>query len=337
MSNSVKVGVVGLGRLGALYARYFLGRVANARLAAVCDIQAGLAQSFASEHGVARAFTDYHDLLSDDSVDAVVIVTTTAAHKDIAIDALHLNKPVLCEKPISVELAEAEAVSEAVRSTGGFFQMAFMRRFDNGYASAKCKIDEGLIGTPIVFKSSSRDPYRPSLEYLNPRLSGGLFVDCGIHDIDLARWLVGEISSVYSFGGVLAYPEMAEIGDVDNAITTLQFAGGAIGVIDLSRSGVYGYDIRTEILGTKGTLKVGYLRETPLLVMTKGSVAHDTVPYFMERFEQAYVSQLQDFVDNVLKDRAPSITCDDGVAALKISLAATRSFKERRPVDIERV
>jgi predicted dehydrogenase len=121
---------------------------------------------------------------------------------------------------------------------------------------------------------------------------------------------------------------------VDNAISTLQFKSGALGVIDLSRSGIYGYDIRTEILGTQGTLQIGYLRETPLMVLTKDNVSHDTVPYFMERFEQAYVTQLQDFVKNVIKGLPPSITCADGVAALRISLAASRSLKEGRPVTL---
>ena len=224
---------------------------------------------------------------------------------------------------------------DVIEQTGVFFQMGFMRRFDKGYLAARRKIAEGGIGTPVLFKSSSRDPYRPSLEYLEPAHSGGLFIDCGIHDLDLARWYMGEIASVYSIGGTLAYPEMKAIGDIDSAITSLYFTSGALGTIDLSRKGVYGYDIRTEILGTEGTLKIGYLRETPILVMTKDGVTHDTVPYFTERFEQAYVTQLQDFVENVSQEKPPAVTCADGVAALQASVAATLSFKENRPVKIE--
>jgi scyllo-inositol 2-dehydrogenase (NAD+) len=222
-----------------------------------------------------------------------------------------------------------------VEQTGVFFQMGFMRRFDKGYLAAKRKIEEGAIGTPVVFKSSSRDPFRPSLEYLDPAHSGGLFIDCGIHDLDLARWYMGDIASVYSIGGTLAYPEMKAIGDIDNAITSLYFTSGALGTIDLSRNGVYGYDIRTEILGTEGTLKIGYLRETPILVMNSKGITHDTVPYFTERFEQAYISQLQDFVNNLVERKPPSVTCADGVAALEASAAATLSFKENRPVDLK--
>ncbi|MFN2481398.1 MAG: Gfo/Idh/MocA family oxidoreductase, partial [Pyrinomonadaceae bacterium] len=154
-------------------------------------------------------------------------------------------------------------------------------------------------------------------------------------DLDLARWYMGEIASVYGIGGTLASPEMKEIGDIDNAVASLYFESGALGTVDLSRNGVYGYDIRTEILGTAGTLKIGYLRETPILVMTRDGITHDTVPYFTERFEQAYVSQLQDFVENVLAGKPPGVTCADGVAALRASAAAMLSYKENRPVKIQ--
>ena len=327
--------MIGLGRLGGLYARYFLGRISGATLVAVADINEELARSFAIQNNIKRWHTDYRELLADEEVDAVVVATTTQAHKEIVVEAARTGKPAFCEKPLSLSLDEALEMKATIEQTGSFFQLGFMRRFDKGYAAARRSIESGSIGAPIVFKSSSRDPYRPSLEYLDPQNSGGLFTDCGIHDVDLARWLIGEIASVYSIGGVLAYPEMAEIGDVDNAIVTLRFSAGQVGVIDLSRSGTYGYDIRTEILGTKGTLKIGYLRETPLMVLTKEGVTHDTVPYFMERFEQAYVTQLQDFVDNVRNGKPAPITCDDGIAALRVTLAATRSLKEDRPIEVE--
>jgi predicted dehydrogenase len=212
-----------------------------------------------------------------------------------------------------------------------------MRRFDPGYAAAKQKVEQGAIGRPVVFKSSSRDPFRPSLEYANPASSGGIMVDMGIHDFDLARWFMGDVDTVMAAGGVLAYPEMASIGDIDNAIATLIFADGRLGVIDLTRNGVYGYDINTELLGDAGTLKVGYLRETPLYTMTKNHVAHDTVPYFMERFERAYTLQLQNFAQNVLHDRVPPVVIDDGVEALRIALAATKAHQTGQPVRLSTV
>ena len=335
MSRKLGIGVIGLGRLGSSYARYFKGRIAGATLVAVSDVNESAAASLATELGVSKRYGRYQDLITDEEVEGVVIVSPTSTHREIVLEAARHGKAIFCEKPLSISLAEAREMLRAVDETGVFFQMGFMRRFDKGYLAAKRKIEEGLIGTPVVFKSSSRDPFRPSLEYLDPAHSGGLFIDCGIHDLDLARWYMGEIASLYSIGGTLAYPEMKKIGDIDNAVTSLYFKSGALGVIDLSRKGVYGYDIRTEILGTEGALKIGYLRETPILVMTKEGIAHDTVPYFTERFEQAYIAQLQDFVENVLTGRPPSVSCADGVAALQASAAAALSFKENRPVKIE--
>ncbi len=335
MNKKLGIGVIGLGRLGSSYARYFNGRIDGATLVAVSDVNESAAASVAAELGVSKRYGRYQDLIADQDVEGVVIVSPTSTHREIVLEAAKQGKAIFCEKPLSISLEEAREMLRVVEQNGVFFQMGFMRRFDRGYVAAKRKIEEGVIGTPVVFKSSSRDPYRPSLEYLDPAHSGGLFIDCGIHDLDLARWYMGEIASVYSIGGTLAYPEMKEIGDIDNAITSLYFTSGALGAIDLSRNGVYGYDIRTEILGTEGTLKIGYLRETPILVMTKDGITHDTVPYFTERFEQAYITQLQGFVENVLHGKPPSVSCADGVAALQASAAATLSLKENRPVKIQ--
>jgi predicted dehydrogenase len=218
-----------------------------------------------------------------------------------------------------------------------FLQMGFMRRFDAGYASAKKQIEEGRIGTPLVFKSTSRDPFRPSLEYANPKSSGGMLLDMGIHDFDLARWFMGEVRTVSTIGATIAYPELATVGDIDNAISSLTFASGKLGVVDLSRSGIYGYDIATEILGLEGTLKIGYLRETPVMLMTKNSVAHDTVPYFMERFRDAYTTQLQNFAQNVQQQRPAPITIEDGMEALRIGVAATRAHETGRSVVVSAI
>ena len=334
MSKKLGIGVIGLGRLGSAYAKYFTGGIAGAALVAVSNVIESTVTSLAAELGISKRYSRYQDLIADEEVEGLVIVSPTSTHKEIVLEAAKRGLPIFCEKPLSISLPEARAMLHTVEQTGVFFQMGFMRRFDKGYLGAKRKIEEGVIGTPVVFKSSSRDPYRPSLEYLDPAHSGGLLIDCGIHDLDLARWYMGEIASVYSIGGTLAYPEMKTIGDIDNAIASLYFTSGALGSIDLSRNGVYGYDIRTEILGTEGTLKIGYLRETPILVMTKDGITHDTVPYFTERFEQAYITQLQDFVNNVLQSKPPSVTCADGVAALQASAAATLSFRENRPVTI---
>jgi scyllo-inositol 2-dehydrogenase (NAD+) len=333
----LNVGLIGLGRLGRVYARDLSSRLAETRLAAVADVDGEVADAVAGEFGAPRAYSDPRDLIADPTVEAIVVVSPTHTHRDLVVAALERGTPTFCEKPLALGLDECRAVEDAAARSGTFFQMGFMRRFDPGYASAKRQVDEGRIGTPVVFKSTSRDPFRPSLEYANPASSGGILVDMGIHDFDLARWFMGEVETVSAVGGTLAYPELAEVGDMDNAIASLVFASGRLGVVDLTRNGFYGYDISTELLGTAGTLRIGYLRETPVLLMTQNSVAHDTVPYFMERFERAYTLQLQNFAQNVLQQREPPVVLADGVEALRVALAATAACRAGQSVSVRSI
>jgi scyllo-inositol 2-dehydrogenase (NAD+) len=332
MKRRLAVGLIGLGRLGRVYARDLSGRIPETRLVAVADPLGSLADEVAAEFDVARHYPDPLALIDDAAVEAIVIVTPTHTHRELVLAAAARRKPTFCEKPPALALDEVAAMQDAITRSGMFFQMGFMRRFDAGYAAGKREIDAGRIGTPLVFKSTSRDPFRPSLEYANPKSSGGMLIDMGIHDFDLARWFMGEVGTVSTIGATIAYPELATVGDIDNAVASLTFASGKLGVVDLSRSGIYGYDISTEILGSEGTVRIGYLRETPLMVMTKNSVAHDTVPYFMERFRDAYTTQLQNFAQNVQQERTPPITIVDGLEALRLGVAATRAQETGKSV-----
>lgn len=334
MKAKLKVGLLGLGRMGKVYARDLTRSISGVELVAVADVDATLAQKNGEEFSLAKWFADPFALIVDKNVEAVLIVTPTNTHAELVVAAAQVGKPIFCEKPLSLSLAEALAMQEAIAKSGVFFQMGFMRRFDKGYAAAKQKLEVGEIGAPILFRATSRDPFAPSLEYANPKNSGGLILDMGIHDFDLARWLVGEIASVSALGNTLAYPELQSIGDIDSAIISLKFHTGQIGSVDLTRSGVYGYDIATEIVGTRGTLRIGYLRETPVLVMKQNNIAHDVVPYFMERFAQAYPAQLQNFIDNVLHECEAPITIHDGIAALRVALAATDACRTGTSVNV---
>ena len=322
----LNVGLIGLGRLGRVYARDLAGRIPETRLVAVADSFGTLAKDIAAEFEVPRSHTDPMALIDDKHVDAIVIVTPTHVHREQVIAAAERGKPTFCEKPPALSLDEVLGMKHAIEASGMFFQMGFMRRFDAGYAAAKKQIDAGRIGMPLVFKATSRDPFRPSLEYANPKSSGGMLIDMGIHDFDLARWFMGDVRTVSAIGGTIAYPELESVGDIDNAIASLTFTSGKLGVVDLTRSGIYGYDISTEILGLEGTIRIGYLRETPIMIMTKADgVSHDTVPYFMERFRDAYTNQLQNFAQNVLLGREAPVTIDDGMEALRVGIAATRA------------
>ena len=331
------VGLVGLGRLGRVYARDLSSRIAETRLVAVADPAGSIAQEVADEFDVARHYADPLALIDDPAVEAVVIVSPTHTHREVVVAAAARRKPTFCEKPPALSLDDVAVMQDVIARSGMFFQMGFMRRFDAGYAAAKHQLAEGRIGKALVFKSTSRDPYRPSLEYANPKSSGGMLIDMGIHDFDLARWFMGEVRAVSAIGATIAYPELTTVGDIDNAVASLTFASGTLGVVDLSRSGIYGYDISTEILGSEGTLRIGYLRETPVMILTKNSVAHDTVPYFMERFRDAYTTQLQNFAQNVQQDRQPPVTIDDGMVALRIGVAATRAHEAGGSVAIAEI
>ena len=333
----LNVGLIGLGRLGRVYARDLAAKIPETRVVAVSDVVQKTVDEVADEFDVPGRYTKVEDLIHDGNVEAVVIVSPTSAHKDQSILATKAGKPTFCEKPPALSLAQTLEMKAAIDATGTFFQMGFMRRFDPGYAAAKKQLTEGRIGSVVLFKSTSRDPYRTSLEYADPKSSGGMIMDMGIHDFDLARFFMGEVTSVSAIGGTLAYPELKTVGDIDNAVVSLTFASGALGIVDLSRNGIYGYDISTELLGDAGTLRIGYLRETPLLVMTKNSIAHDTVPHFMERFERAYTIQLQDFARNVLQGRKPTLTIHDGVEAIRVAVAANRAFESGKTVEVSSV
>ncbi len=331
----LNVGLIGLGRLGRVYARDLAGRIPETRLVAVADPAGNVATEVAEEFEAARSYTDPLALIDDPGIDAIVIVTPTHIHREQVIAAAASRKPTFCEKPPALSLDEVAAMKTAIEDSGMFFQMGFMRRFDAGYAAAKKQIEAGRIGMPLVFKATSRDPFRPSLEYANPKSSGGMLIDMGIHDFDLARWFMGNVREVAAIGATIAYPELETVGDIDNAIASLTFTSGKLGVVDLTRSGIYGYDISTEILGLEGTIRIGYLRETPIMVMTKANgVSHDTVPYFMERFRDAYTNQLQNFAQNVLQQRPAPITIDDGMEALRIGVAATRARESGKTVTV---
>lgn len=335
MKKSINVGLIGVGRLGGMYADFLMNYIPNANLIAVADLIPERASKCAEKYNIKKWYDNHHDLNADKEVEAVIVSATTINHKAIVIDAAKEKKAIFCEKPITLKLDESREMKKSIDQNGVFYQQGFQRRFDKGFAAGKKKIEEGTIGKPVVFRGSSRDPYRPSLEYLKPENSGGQILDMAIHDIDIARWYMGEIKNVYAVGAVLAYPEIEEVGDTDNAIITMNFVDKSLGEIDISRNGIYGYDIRAEVLGTKGTLKMGYLRDTPMLVMTETGVTHDVVPYFPERFRDAYINQLHNYLENLIEERDSEIKIEDGIAALQVAIAATYSLKHQKIVNID--
>lgn len=335
---TVRVGLIGAGRMGRTLAHHLAFSVESAEFIAIADSVADSAQRLAAQCRVDAVYTNYHDLLARDDIDAVVIVTPTNTHVPIIKDAAAAGKHIFTEKPLALTVAACDDAIAAVNAAGVQMQVAFMRRYDPAYVAAKRRIDAGDIGRPVMFKSVGRDPWRTSLEFARRENSGGLIADMAIHDFDLARWLMGsEVERVHSEGGCLVFPELATVGDIDNAVVNLRFTDGAVGNIDVSRNAVYGYDIRTEIIGSEGSLFIGTLQQTPTLLLRKNNVSHDTIPGFMERFAAAYAGEIRDFVEAVATGRAVTVGGADARAATAIAVAATRSLDEGRPVHIRDV
>ena len=335
---SIRMGLIGAGRMGKVFAHTLAFSVAEVDLVAVADVNPQVAEEVAARFVAPYHYADYQDLLDREDIQAVVISTPTATHAGVIQAAAAAGKHIFSEKPLAQTLDLCDQAIAAVDAAGVKLQLGFMRRFDAAYRMAKQQIDAGAIGVPVMFRSTSRDPKRTSLEFARRENSGGLIMDMGVHDFDLARWLMGsEGTRVHSEGGCLVYPELKEVGDIDNAMINLKFANQAVGSIDVSRNAVYGYDIRTEVLGSEGGLLIGQLQQTSTLVMTRAGVMHDTVPYFMERFGEAYANEIRDFVACLNEGRSPSVTGWDARQATRIGIAATRSLDEGRPVDVNEI
>jgi scyllo-inositol 2-dehydrogenase (NAD+) len=333
MPDLMNIGMIGLGRMGRLYARILATQVSGIRLYAVAEVSEHVRSQVTDELGVLHTFADPYELIAHPGVDAVVIATPTSTHHDLVIAAAGAGKAIFCEKPLALTLQETRAMMEAVASAGVLLQVGFMRRFDAAYQRAKKLIAEGHIGSPVTFKALSRDPFCPPRDYMDPAKNGGLILDMAIHDIDLARWLMGsEVERVTAEGTVLVCNDLASAGDIDNALINMRFANGALGNIEVSRNAFYGYDIRTEVLGSEGAIVIGAHQHTPVLLLNRAGAHYDVTPYLMERFGDAYRAQLQHFADCLQKDLSPSVGGAEALAAFKIGLASTQSAQTGQPV-----
>jgi inositol 2-dehydrogenase len=329
----VRIGVAGLGRIGLLHAEHLAGRVPSGELTRVVDADEDLAAETAERLGVPWS-ADYGDLVADPEVDGIVVATPTPVHVEQVQQAAAAGKHVFCEKPISLDLASTMVAIDAAREAGISLQVGFHRRFDPDWAAAAGRIKSGELGEVYSFHTRLRDKKPPSMDYIQG--SGGFFVDVSIHDLDTARWLVGEIEEVAAFGAALSDPAFDEVGDIDNAVVVLRFANGALGVIDESRVAGYGYECSTEVLGSQATVRIDDHRRVNNTWLTPGNAAVDWVEDFTERFPRAYALELESFATAIRDRRAPVVTGEDGLAAFVLAQACDRSYRERKPVRLRR-
>jgi predicted dehydrogenase len=210
-----------------------------------------------------------------------------------------------------------------------------VRKFDAGHVEARRYIESGAIGKPLVFRAISGDVDPPPPSFADPAVSGGLILDAMYHDLYISRWLMGaEVARAYAEGDALVDPTIGAVGDVDNAVVTLRFAGGGMGTLFVSRTCRYGYDLRVEVIGDEGAVQVGYFRQTPVRLLDRQGVHHDTARTFPERFGDAFVTELQAFVDCALHDIDPPVSGHDSRATVAVGTAATQALHEGRPVAV---
>ena len=333
---TLRIGVIGVGRIGRMHAELLARRVPGAAVTRVHDVVEDSARDVAQTLGVTAA-ADVEELLAADDVDAVAICSSTGTHADLIVAAANAGKAIFCEKPVSLDLVEVDRALAAVELAGVPFQIGFNRRFDPAHAAVAAAVADGDIGEPQLVRISSRDPAPPPVEYI--RNSGGIFLDMTIHDFDMARYVTGsEVVQVYARGAVRVDPEIGDAGDVDTAVVLLEHANGCLTTIDNSRQAVYGYDQRVEVFGSAGMAA----SENPLahsaIVRSEDGTRAATLPYFyLERYVPSYLREWEAFVGAVSTGRTPPVTGPDARAPLVIGMAAWRSLREDRPVRIEEV
>lgn len=328
----VRVGVLGVGRIGRMHAQLLHRELPGATVTGVADAVPEVAARVAADLGVPALAID--ELITGDTVDAVAICTSTPTHVDLSVQAARAGKAILCEKPVSLDLEEVDRAIAAVDAAGVPFMVGFNRRFDPGHASVREAVRSGAIGDLHTVRITSRDPAPPPPEYVAD--SGGIFLDMTIHDFDMARFIVGsEVVEVYARGAVRIDPRIGQAGDVDTAVTLLTHEDGTITVIDNSRQAVYGFDQRIEAFGSGGLATSDNPPRHSGWRMTADGRTGEPLPwFFLDRYLTSYRNEWAAFVD-LVRDGGPSpVGTIDGRAPVVVGLAATRSLREGRPVAI---
>lgn len=336
-TQKTNIGIVGAGRIGRVHAENIVHRIPNARLVAVADIFDEVAGQLASDFQVPSVFNDYRRIMDDETIEAVLVCSSTETHSEIISAAAVAGKHVFCEKPIDHDLGNIDGVLAAVADAGVKLQVGFNRRFDPNFQRVREIVDAGDIGAPHIVRITSRDPEPPPIEYVKG--SGGIFLDMTIHDFDMSRFLIdSEVDEVFATGGVMVDPRIGEAGDIDTAITTLVYANGVIGSIDNSRKAVYGYDQRVEVFGTEGVVVVSNNAPNTATISDVGGV-HAAKPlyFFVERYTESYIEEMKAFLECVRNDNTPQVTGIDGRIPVVMGHAARKSYEENRPVRLSEV
>ena len=330
----LRVGLLGAGRIGQLHASTIAGHK-NSQLVAVSDIHQPAAEAVAQQFAATAASSE--EIIAAPDIDAVLIATSTDTHSDLIEAATAAGKAVLCEKPVDLSLERARQCQKRAAQSGQPVMIGFNRRFDPNFSAVKAALQAGEIGKAELLSVTSFDPAPPPVSYV--KVSGGLFRDMMIHDFDMTNFIMGDAPvTVHATGSCMVDPEIGAAGDIDTAAVILTYEDGKIAVIKNSRRAVYGYDQRVELLGSDGLLQAQNMLENTVVKSTEqGVIGAKPTYFFLERYMPAYIAEWACFVDSVLNNTAMPVTLDDGVAALAMAEAATRSAAEHRPVSLAEI
>ncbi|MBA4852248.1 inositol 2-dehydrogenase [Emticicia sp. BO119] len=329
----MNVGVIGLGRMGKIHLKNLMQAITHANVVAVAD-PVYPEEQFRKEYGDLLFVKDVIELITSPDVDAIIIATPTSTHAALVEQCIDNDKSVFCEKPLDLSLEITKTLLQKAENLGVPLMIGFNRRFDRDFMEARKAVSEGKIGNPQIVKITNRDPSLPSIEFV--KTSGGMFMDFTIHDFDMARYMMDkEVVEVYAKGLVFFDEEMAKVGDVDTALTTLTFADGTYAVLDNSRKAVFGYDQRLEIFGDKGMIQVeNNLANRNVLYNENG--IHQALPLnsFTQRYIDSYCKEMEAFIGALLNKTPVPIKNEDIIMATLLAYAAKKSMDEQRPVKI---
>lgn len=334
----VTVGIIGAGRIGKVHTESICNYVRNAKIKMVADPYMNEeTEKWLLGMGVANVSKDYHEILNDPEIDAVLICSSTNTHSNISLEAIAAGKHVFCEKPIDHDLARIKEVVKALEGSNIKYQVGFNRRFDHNFAAVRKAVVDGKIGETHIIKVTSRDPEPPSAEYA--AVSGGMFLDMTIHDFDMVRFLAGcDAEEIYVQSAVLVDPAIGEAGDVDTAVITIKMENGAIAVIDNSRRAAYGYDQRAEVFGSKGMAATSNDTASSVVLSTDAGVTGEKPLYFfLERYMQSFATEVGCFIDAIENDTDTPLGVVDGLKPVLMGIAAKKSVAEHRPVKLSEI
>ena len=334
----VKLGIIGAGRIGKVHMESICTQVPNAMVKMVADpFMDAEKEAWAKKKGVEQVTKDYHEILEDPEIDAVLICSSTDTHASISMEAIEAGKHVFCEKPVDHSIEKIRQVQEALKKHPVKYQVGFNRRFDHNFEAVQNAVVSGKVGEPHIVRITSRDPEPPALEYV--KVSGGMFLDMTIHDFDMARFLAGcDAKEIYVQAAVRIDPAIGKAGDVDTAVITMKMENGSIVTIDNSRKAVYGYDQRVEVFGSQGMVSVSNdTTSSALISNSEGVMGEKPLYFFLERYMQSYAKEIRAFVQAIEQDTETPLGITDGLEAVRMGLAAKKSLAEHRPVKMTEI